>query len=225
MNANRQSVSSFVHPAVSGRYISRSETLRTRPTIRYDNAEQRNVLVSLLWWPQYCQAHRELLNCAGASFRGFVIGEISSSDRTSTEAQRGATTDGPLVILPRWRESIPEDFLIRQLWDQDGLYTGLPPGNYFNHVAQIYKSILIPPRFLRPPNHFTASPDEVKMEFAKLNGLSSDEFAVDCDAGALSGVRVRLSRRESRDKSRNQPLPSACMSERLYVIAYMPLAE
>ncbi len=174
--------------------------------------------LELLWWPEYCHEHRELLYCAGASFRGFVPRDFAETSPDGQIPNCACTTksfspDKKLLNL------VPDEVLLRSLWETHGSCSGLSQRGYFDSLAKAFKSVAVPERFVWPDAHFSMSPEEIKQAFLRANrDFSPDGFFVFCRSGFLSAVQIKT--------ARNVAAPDEiCKDSSVEVIARMPLAE
>jgi ribonuclease T2 len=181
-------------------------------------SKDKAYMLDLLWWPEYCRGNPRLKYCAGASFRGFVLGAfipLSDNGRIHT-CETQAELFGPDNKLLKL---MPDETLLRTQWKLYGACSGLSQTRYFDHLSQIYRSIRIPKAFISPTDHFEVSIDQIKKDFVQINPtLSRDSLSVFCQSGFLSKVQVR------KDSHMAKPT-GACEYQRVQVIAKMPLAE
>jgi ribonuclease T2 len=174
-------------------------------------------IITLVWWPDYCHPNRNALYCSGASFRGFVLGVVRNYPESPCQTESTA----PLAIDPAWLGFMPDPTLLNRQWIRYGVCSGAPPHEYFAGLDRIYRDIGIPPRFIRPDEHFARTTSEVKREFAAVNRLEDIDVGVNCERDFLSGVTIRKTKRHAH----RLPLPSSCPKGTFWVIARMPPAE
>lgn len=174
--------------------------------------------LELLWWPEYCHEHPERRYCAGASFRGFVPGDLAeiSSDgdiKNCMTAITGFDPDQKLFSL------VPDEVLLRSQWDKHGTCSGLSQSAYFGRLTRILKSVVIPKQFVRPDRDFQMSPADVQQAFLRANRrFSPDAIFVFCQSGFLSSIQIQTARKVVVPKG-------LCKDARVEIIARMPLAE
>jgi ribonuclease T2 len=174
--------------------------------------------LELLWWPEYCHDNPQLKYCAGASFRGFVLGAfIPSSEegqihKCETQTENFKPDNKLLKVMP-------DETLLETQWKLYGACSGLSPTRYFDHLSRIYRSVRIPKEFISPNDHFEASVSQTKEEFLRKNAaLSPSALYVFCRSGFLSKVQIL--------KGSHMVKPTeTCDLPRVKVIARMPLAE
>ena len=185
----------------------------------YRATKSSQYFIELLWWPEYCHEHPDLRYCAGASFRGFVPRRFAKASDwgqvpTCANVTNSFRPDDNLLKL------LPDEELLRSEWETHGSCSGLSQNAYFDHLAQAFKSVVIPRQFVRPDKDFPMSPERVKQAFAQANPDLSPPSGVFvfCRSGFLSAVQVQ--------RLRNARAPNeVCSDTQVEILARMPLAE
>ncbi len=177
-----------------------------------------NYVAELLWWPDYCDESPDLRYCAGASFRGFVLGKFIP---LQADGQSQSCGPHPATFKPdrRLLDLMPDERLQRTQWESYGACTGLSQSDYFEQLATLRKSVHIPRAFVSPDERFSMSTEEVRRQFLDSNRqLQPAALFVFCNSGLLSAVQIR--------KGVHPAAPTdACDRSFVEVIALMPLAE
>jgi ribonuclease T2 len=183
---------------------------------------QDGYILSLLWWPDYCQSHRELQACAGADFHGFAAGGLLPRLSSRWQQADCGVKPGPRDTT-KLLKLIPDRSLIQEIWQQYGFCSGLTADDYFALVKDAFSSTRIPDKFVDPKDSFVISPKDLKLSFVKLNaGLLEDDITVSCNEANLREVRICMSKQLH---FMSCPALPDCQRSVVYVTARMPLAE
>ena len=175
-------------------------------------------ILELLWWPEYCHENPQLRYCAGASFRGFVLGGFIPLSNDG-QVHKCETQGQSFRLDNQLLKMMPDEMLLERQWTLFGACSGLSQTQYFNRLAKVYRSVHIPSKFISPKDHFEISVDQTKKEFLQRNTvLSAGNLYVFCQSGFLSKIQVL------RDSHVIKPA-GTCDHPRVKVIARMPLAE
>ena len=124
------------------------------------------------------------------------------------------TIDGMLDIMPSPKLVIHE-------YRKHGTCSGLTPEQYYATSRQFFQKVRIPPRYERPNQAFSVSPEEVVRDFVSVNPeMKAESIAVACGGpgNRLREVRVCFSREGAyRACGRNEDARRLCSAGKLYV--------
>jgi ribonuclease I len=112
--------------------------------------QEASKIITLIWWPDYCNLNRTALYCSGASFRGFVLGVVHIYPGSPCKTK----ITPPLAMDPEWFSFMPDPTLLNRQWNTYGVCSCVAPHQYFAGLDQIFRDVKIPPRFIRPDEHF-----------------------------------------------------------------------
>lgn len=185
---------------------------------RMRDLEKSGFVLELLWWPAYCHDHPQLKHCAGADFRGFVLGAVNPLLRNSHAA--ACPMDGSSFRPDdRLLRVMPDETLLERQWRLYGACSGLTQVQYFEFLLKLSRSVRIPDMFVLPRDHFEISADRVKQEFLRKNPrIKPSYLTVFCKLGFLGEIRVASGAEEAKPEG-------SCEQGPVKVIARMPLAE
>jgi ribonuclease T2 len=175
-------------------------------------------IVTLSWWPEYCDMNRNDRYCQSSGFRGFVLQSV----RDDPETLCPAADPEPLAINPGWLSFMADEAFVNEQWRKHGVCSASVPTTYFGSLERIYTDVHIPERFIRPNDNFSATVGDVKQRFATANHLNASDIGVFCEADLLAAVTIR---KPLGPEGHSPPLPSTCPKGTFWVTAYMPPVE
>ncbi|GGE40381.1 ribonuclease [Agaricicola taiwanensis] len=155
-------------------------------------------VLALSWSPTWCAERRDRRDDAQCvRQRGFVVHGLWPQYARGFPSYCG--TDPTVVSREAMRPALglmPSEGLARYQWRKHGTCSGLGPSAYFNTIGKAAQAIRLPaamaggaelPHRLRP--------DALVASFVQVNpGLRREMLAVACEGGALTEVRICLSR-------------------------------
>jgi ribonuclease T2 len=156
-------------------------------------------VLALSWSPSYCERSGDRADpaqCGVGGPRGFVLHGLwpqyergfPKNCRTTGRQPTRAQVDG---VLDLW----PSAGLVRHEWRTHGTCSGLDPVSYFALAREAVGKVATPPSLERPSDNVESSPAEVERAFITANPrLKPSMIAVQCDGGAMSEVRICMSR-------------------------------
>jgi ribonuclease T2 len=146
-------------------------------------------LFTLSWSPEYCQAHRDAVECTGGNHYGFIVhGLWPQFNRGYPEHCSNEPMPSDVSVVSK---IMPDPSLIKHEWTTHGTCSGLSGNQYFELIRKIYDSIKIPQQFVAPTRTLNIHPADVKRAFEQANPqLSDDAIAVNCPQNFLSGMQI-----------------------------------
>ncbi|MFC7053891.1 ribonuclease T2 [Hansschlegelia quercus] len=156
-------------------------------------------VLALSWSPSYCERSGDRADpeqCGVHGPRGFVLHGLwpqyergfPKNCRTTGRQPTRAQVEG---VLDLW----PGPGLVRHEWRTHGTCSGLDPVSYFALAREAVGKVVTPPSLERVSEDVESSPVEVERAFIAANPrLKPSMIAVQCDGGAMSEVRICMSK-------------------------------
>jgi len=80
--------------------------------------------------------------------------------------------------------------LIQHEWQQHGVCSGVPAGDYFQQVEQAMNAVRVPDQYRSLDHSQVFSIRDIEESFAQTNNAPPDSFRVSCHAGELVNVEA-----------------------------------
>jgi ribonuclease T2 len=147
----------------------------------------------LSWSPTYCDSNagrRDRLQCGAGRKYAFVLHGLWPQHEKGWPQFCRVKKGNYYVsnkVLDSMLDIMPSRKLVIHEWKKHGTCSGLHNRDYFAVSRQLFKSVNIPRRYVRPNNFITTSPGDLKSDFLKANPqLKDNMISVQC------GRRKRL---------------------------------
>lgn len=155
-------------------------------------------VLALTWTPGFCATadNPDPSQCKLAGAGYLVHGlwpeyETGYPDYCPSSFPRGLSNRTLAAI----RDVMPSAGLAHYEWRKHGLCTGLDDARYFGLLVKAAQSVKVPPSLAAPHSAQRLAPGAIEAAFIAANpGLSSQGMAVQCDRGALTEVRICLTK-------------------------------
>lgn len=152
-------------------------------------------MLSLSWAPDFCarpDVQKSERECGVSRHNAFVVHGLWPQAETGRSPEQCAPASPvAAAIVQRMLNYIPSEGLIQHEWKEHGTCTGLPTAEYFDQVARVADSVLIPAEYKNLNRRIEVSPSEIERKFAGANpGFPADAFRTSCGGGDLAEVRV-----------------------------------
>jgi len=153
-------------------------------------------LLALSWAPSYCLIHPSDQPECGTRGYGFVLHGLwpqfdagGYPESCASEAQ----LDGAAAAIGR--TLYPSARLMQHEWDTHGTCSGLAAAEYFRTADRALGFVKVPSLFEAPRTSQLLSADQIGAAFVAANpGLAAEDLSIACSRGALSEVRICLTR-------------------------------
>jgi ribonuclease T2 len=155
-------------------------------------------VLALTWTPGFCATadNPDPSQCK-LSGAGFMVHglwpeyETGFPDYCPSSLPRGLSNRTLAAI----RGIMPSAGLAHYEWRKHGLCTGLDETTYFGLMIKAAKAVKVPPALAAPHSAQRMATGAIEAAFIAANpGLSSQGMAVQCDRGALTEVRICLTK-------------------------------
>jgi len=90
---------------------------------------------------------------------------------------------------------MPDAGLVTHEWSTHGTCSGLTAGSYFQLLRRAFISVKVPEKFVKAPENFSITPEEVKREFVQANpSFSTGDMTVSCGNNYLTAVSLCITK-------------------------------
>ena len=158
-------------------------------------------VLALSWSPTYCAGagrHRNEPQCASERGYAFVLHGLWPQYRKGWP-EHCRTKRKPWVpkkLINEMLDIMPSPKLVIHEYKKHGTCSGFDPAGYYAVSRQLFESIKIPARYLRPRAPILIAPHEIEADFVKTNlAMDRSMIAVSCGRSKrLREVRICFSK-------------------------------
>jgi len=150
-------------------------------------------VLALSWAPNYCASHPNdhSNECRAGQQANFVLhGLWPQANAGSSPVRCEPAQPVAKATVRHMLEYYASRGLIQHEWQQHGVCSGVPAGDYFQQVEQAMNAVKVPDQYRNLDHSQVFSVRDIEQSFAQANNAPPDSFRVSCHAGELVNVEA-----------------------------------